>query len=243
MSGQPTFRDVFVEACRIKGISKAQGIVFSTANYSDGELGRPILLVGGIDDALWFHEGGIRFNRPKAERRFTWDELSFVLPEDLSIVGDQLRAFSDIEWVADHASRTTAQDLVKYGAYAFGAYVLYTILAPSLHWFDSASGIIGLAITTVLVAFVLSLGAIPLALAGLGTLTVAGGLLSWITSVVCNAIKPFAKAHYARYGQFANGITILDKTWMKMPWGLPTTEVLDLILLGMKLKRRGIAPG
>jgi hypothetical protein len=43
-----------------------------------------------------------------------------------------------------------------------------------------------------------------------------------------------------RVQQFTNGICVIKEKWVKSPSGTQTTEILDFILIGVKLRRAGL---
>jgi len=116
----------------------------------------------------------------------------------------------------------------------------YVLLISPVVWLDSQWGwfgdIVG-ALYFALACMLLAPIALPIAIGSLA----AGGVAALIGNFVGRKTQPLVRlvlAHLA--GDFHNGILVIRSRWVKLPWGTSTTQLHDFIMLGIKLRRRGL---
>jgi hypothetical protein len=233
-----TFAPIFVQGCQAKAKAQLPDLVINDAGRSE------LVVCGYGDGAFVLSSVGLRFRDTDGTvATYSWQELDFILPSDLSLARDKLDTFKDVEVLAARAARVIG----KIGAYLAAGllallvlYVAYSVLISPVIWFHENWGVFG-----DIVGIIYFLGAcallapvgIPIAIGALA----AGGIAAVIGNFLGRMTQPLVHlvlAHLA--GDFHNGILVIRSRWVKLPWGTSTTQLHDFIMLGVKLRRRGL---
>lgn len=248
MSPQPSFSQVFVEACRKKGITTVTDVAVLQGQASDKTLGNHLIKVGGADYRFVFADRGIAFADSAGKAgQYSWEELDFILPQDISLVNDKLRSFTSLGQIAQQTAAKAAKFCVWLLSVYCAMWVLLHIIAfflPIIAWSNTLPHtlhvmFLGMLIGAVL--FVLSIGWAPVTAIGM-SIFATGGVAMALKRMLASLMQPPIRFFLSmKYGQFQNALQLVNATWIKSPRGLPTNEMLDLILLGVMLRRRGIA--
>jgi hypothetical protein len=236
VSAALTFGDVFTKACRARATT---GISVAPAQSATGALAA----FGSNSEALVFTSSGISFTDTGGGKiGYSWQQLDFILPGDLSLASDKLRTFTDFETPAARIARIVGFVFAIAGAAAFIfliADLLYIfVISPTLwlhaHWgvFGDIIALLGIcALGAALAPFVL-----PIVLGLLAT----GGAVSAIANWLGRQLRPLVRLVLSiAFRDAVNGLHIVGSDWVKMPWGPKAITALDLVFIGIKLSRRG----
>lgn len=229
MSGE--FSTIFVEACRRKGLESSADVQLSSAGQ--------LVSVSDKLASMAFTDRGVSFASASGKGSYSWEELDFILPQDVTLASDKLSTFSEMEAPARMLAERLSRIFLTVLGLLLALWVFHGIqgfLAPAFHWTHTLpqflQGIARLFLIGVLV--------IPVLVGTAFGAAVTGGFFAAIRGVLASTIQPFTLKHFkARYEGFQNGLRIMDASWVRTPGGLATGEVLDLVLLGVKLRRRG----
>jgi hypothetical protein len=244
VSAGPSFAGVFVEACRRKGLANVADVRLA---HSECTSDSPLVSVSGGEGGLAFTEAGLSFRGQDGKGvRYSWEELDFILPQDVSLAGDQLEAYSALEDPARRLADKASAVILVLAAVVLAALVahgIFDVVAPILHWLQSLPSFLRWLASSFLLVLLIAAGmALAPSLLGLVVALVAtGSLIAGLRRLIASLVQPIALGFLkARFKQFPNGLRVINASWVKAPGGVPTTEMLDLILLGVKLRRRGI---
>jgi hypothetical protein len=235
-----TFGAVFVQACRATAKDTASDMTIA----DPAETGLSLVVCGANDGAFVFSNEGVHFKDADGRGvRYGWQDLDFVLPGDLSLARDTLATFSDVEGMADRIARAAgyvaaaaAVALLAFGLVDF----VYGIFGPPILWLHANWGTFGDMLSLIGVVLVCSALA-PFAIPILIGIAATGGAFGLIGNWLGRQVRPLVRWLLAlKFGHFANGITVIHSRWVKPPWGTQTTLLHDFIMIGVKLRRRGL---
>jgi hypothetical protein len=248
------FTSVFMAACNAKVVARTDDVAFFDEHASATDLGRPLICFGTSGDRFTFSEQGVEFkDRGGSAGKYSWEQLDFILPFDLSMASDKLYTFTSVK----REARAIALR-IGYGiAIAMFVVLIYLLvsyvalpIAEAIGDFFSSLGPIGWILLIGFALFFGWLGAILTAAAvavvvSLISAAVAsvlsGGLAYGIAMWFAEWLQPFIeRIILERVQQFKNGICVIKEMWVKSPSGTQTTEILDFILIGIKLRRAGL---
>lgn len=242
MSEVATFSSVLVKACRAKREPTASDIAIRDGNGLPGE---PLAIFGSGDRMLTLSSAGLRFKEPEGTAvNYSWDDLDFILPGDLSLANDKLHTFSNMDVLAGQIARTIGY-VFAIAAIAGLVFLvvstIYGIFAPAVSWLHENLGTFGDILSFIgicALCMLLAPFAIPIALGALA----AGGIVGVLANAIGRQCKPLVRwGLLQKFGDFPNGLYVIKSKWVKLPWGTPTTQLLDLIMVGVKLRRRGLS--
>lgn len=240
MSVPATFDSVFVQACRATSKGAAADVVIADADAP----GLSLVVCGSNGGAFVFSNTGVHFNDPKgAAVSYSWQDLDFILPGDLSLAKDKLDTFTDVDVVAGKVARAAGYVAAIAAVVFLGIGVIdivYGIFAPPIIWLHIHLGTFGDIVS--LIGLVLLGSAIaPFAIPILLGLLASGGIVAAIGNWLGRQVRPLVRWGLAMsFGSFPNGILVIQSRWVKLPWGTPTTLLRDFIMVGVKLRRRGL---
>jgi hypothetical protein len=93
---EASFASVFVKACRAKSATAADD-----ARIGAGVPGEPLAVYGSGNQTFVFSDKGLSFKDPDgAVIDYSWDQLDFILPGDLSLANDKLHTSTDLSQLA-----------------------------------------------------------------------------------------------------------------------------------------------
>ncbi len=233
MSGALTFADIFRQARAKSAVTGESSPVQPSA----------LAVCGSGKSALIFTSENIEFlNKDDVVTKFGWVQLDFVLPGDLSLASDKLYTFTDLETPARRIANTVGK-IVAWVAVAYFAYlvwgVLYALIIHPILWLLQwgVLGFIGAALYGgAILMFGWWLLVIPLGIFASGGAFAAMG--HWLGRQIRPLILFVLRR---RYSGVENGLHIISQEWVGMPWEPRAQRALDLIFIGLKLRRRGLA--
>jgi len=238
VSAQPTFGAVFLQACQRS--SSGAGVAIASADSVLATLAR----CGSHPYCLEFSNRRISFtDRAGRDAEFSWEQLDFILPFDLSLASDKLYAFSDMDAPAERIARIVGVIFAWAAAAGFAYFVavfLYDWVIYPLWWLHSNWGWFGDTIDVALIAgFFMFVGWWLLAL--IAGLFASGGAIASLALWFGRLLRPLIKLGLTTGFRGAeNGLHIIDRDWVGMPWEPQAARALDLIFIGVKLRRRGL---
>ncbi len=104
LSELPSFGSVFAKAGR--AAVQNSGAVVVHDEHTIGTLA----WCGTGDDCLAFSHSAVSFvDKEDKAAEFTWEQLDFILPYDLSLCSDKLHTFSDMDTPASRLSGTVGK--------------------------------------------------------------------------------------------------------------------------------------
>ncbi|MBI1262767.1 MAG: hypothetical protein GC184_13695 [Rhizobiales bacterium] len=240
MSGPASFATLFVSACHAKNYATASDIAVKDGNGLPGE---PLITCGSGEQALTFSDTGLWFKGPNgAAVEYTWLDLDFILPSDLTLVSSMVYTFTDMDLLAERIALVTGRAFAVAAVAGLAFLIIATVyssIAPIVGTLHAYLGIVGDALSLLgffMLVMVLSPVIIPIALGAMAT----GGAVAMLGNAVGKQVRPLARWGLSLiFRDFPNGVQIIKSRWVKPPWGTPTTSLRDMILLGVKLQRRG----
>lgn len=174
---------------------------------------------------------------------YRWDDLDFIFPGDLSLANDKLHVFTNLDTFAFGIGRriglitTVAALALLLILFAFAQYRTFIRIdtnfgAWSAGWHWLASILESLILLVLGILFAIFDVALAISLPKM-TKSCADGLGKLLQPVVRWRLPE-------KYKRFPNGIFVVKHSWVKPPLGTPATNLVDLVLLGVKLRRRGL---
>jgi hypothetical protein len=233
VNGTLTFAEVFRQA-RAKSAVAGEIPPVQTA---------ALAICGSGKSALTFTTENIEFlNKDDVPQKFGWVQLDFILPGDLSLASDKLYTFTDLETPARRVSDTIG----KFSAWAAAglfAYLIwsliYAVIIGPMIWFHKNWGIFGDIVDVGYAALILMLGWWLLAI--VAGIFASGGIFSAIGHWLGKQTRPLIKLVLNhKYAGVENGLHIINQDWVGPPWDPQAKRALDLIFIGIKLRRRGL---
>ncbi len=212
---------------------------------SKGQFGQTLASVGDGGNTMLFTEQGVFFTAANGQRaQYSWLSLGVILPQDLSLGTDKLRAYRDIEPIVDAATSNVAKRLAQGVFFTFAAYIGYSIfdlVTSALHWLSALPPLLGIVVLIVAVVVTIASSAVlvPI-LAGTAVMAAAsGGVLAFAANLAGHALRPVVRfVMTKRHPPVPNALRIVNQVWIKDFWGVSTEKALDLIVIGLKVYRR-----
>jgi hypothetical protein len=238
-----TFASIFLQAAPQVVQGSPPGLLIKQPGIAEGIFQNDALAICGTPPAdLQITRRGITFmsivvndegkiieNKPI---EITWEALSFVLPGDDTIPIADLRAYNDISTNV-YAATNGISSFVIYGG---AAIIALRFVGEQMAAVDKlgSSGFLGMifaVILAIILFFVFIIGG-----------SIGAGIAVFTKNMVSSIIKPLVRSFLfsGENKQHKNALAIMGSTWAKEPEGLQTTEVIDLIKLGVKLHRAGL---
>ena len=245
MSDQPTFSEAFVAWSHKRQIDKARNVSVRSIVPRRGKGWQYLVTVGGPQNRFVFADGGVQFQEGRKLAQYSWDELSLILPGDLSLADDQIRAFTNLDDLTRRFSRAAGCLLMLVGLAYLLSGLLYEIimaLFSAIGWAWSV-GPYGYALICCLIPILIFLPILTVMgslCALLKAFEVDSGVLAGVTGLFGSVTRPLVRLLlWNRFGDRANGLTVVKHSWVKEPWGISTADMRDLIVSGVKLRRAG----
>jgi hypothetical protein len=248
------FSSVFTEACRAKGASSGYDVtLFEGLPQSTDASAHPVVSFGQPKDLFSFSDQGIAFkNSDGKATQYSWDDLDFILPFDLSMASDKLYTFTDLGPYI--RSVTMPVGLAAGVAAAVGiitsvVYLVIAIVTGFIDWLSSLHPLVLLLIVIAallvgmpaILTFIATLVAAGAAITAAVTFLFSGAFLYAIAHAVVRVLQPLIERMLPDHiRQFTNGLYVVKEKWIKHPSGMTTAEILDFVLIGIKLRRAGL---
>jgi hypothetical protein len=228
-----TFGDVFRQASAKSAVA------------GQGAPAQPSVLAvcGSGKTALTFTRENIEFlNKDDVPQKFGWVQLDFILPGDLSLAADKLHTFTDLETPARRIAYTVGT-VFAWAAAALFAYfiwtIIYAVIIGPMIWLHENWGFFGDIVDFAYAALILMLGWWLLAI--IAGIFASGGIFSAIGHWLGKQTRPLIQYGLSRkYAGVENGLHVINQDWVSMPWEPHAKRALDLIFIGVKLRRRGL---
>ena len=251
MTPQPTFPAVFVKALQAKEVAAAPDATLFDETASTTEFGRPLIQFGTGKDRFIFSELGVDFkDQAGTSGRYSWDQLDFILPLDLSLAHDKLYTFTDISGQAHRAA------LSKGLSIALGIFValiaMLSILVVVI-LYSVVSFLVSLPIWALVLVAVVFFIFLPIVLAVVGGIIAAASLSTATMAFVATGVIGAMSIAFAQRLQpsierrilietngFKNGLFLIKDKWIKATSDSQTTVIFDFILIAIKLWRVGL---
>jgi hypothetical protein len=235
VSDTPSFAYVFRQA---RAKSAAAGELLAASDTSI------LAKYGTGKSAIIFTNDNIEFlNKNDTPVKFGWMQLDFILPGDLSLASDKLYTFTDMDIpatrIANQVGVVFAWAAAAYFAYLVASFLYNDIFMPlvALHqnW-----GLLGdILIVILVVGFFMIVGWWLLAI--IVGIFASGGAFSSFAHWLGKQLRPLIRFVLGQmYSAAENGLHVIDQDWVSMPWEPQAKRALDLIFIGVKLRRRGL---
>ncbi|MGH9808114.1 MAG: hypothetical protein ACRD9W_12795, partial [Terriglobia bacterium] len=126
-----TFDDIFVRACAAKSAIAATDLAIAQTAYSGGAL----VSCGSGKNPIRFSAEGLSFCDTAGNAvSYSWQDLDFILPGDLSLANDKLNSFSDLDTLAGEVARIAGKTGAILAVIAL-AYFLISTIVGAVIWF------------------------------------------------------------------------------------------------------------
>lgn len=235
MSDTPSFAYVFRQA-RAKSAMAGEPLAAPDSST--------LAMYGTGKSAITFTNDNVEFlNKNDAPVKFGWVQLDFILPGDLSLASDKLYTFTDMDVpatrIANQVGVVFAWAAAAFFAYLVASFLYNDIFMPLVALHESWGFFGDIIIVILVVGFFMIVGWWLLAII-LG-LFASGGAFSAFAHWLGRQIRPLIRLVLGRaYGTAENGLHVIDQDWVSMPWEPQAKRALDLIFIGVKLRRRGL---
>ncbi len=236
MSNALTFSDAFRQ---VRERSAIAGEIVATGPSS------ALAVCGSGKSAITFTNESVEFwGRNDMPVKFGWAQLDFILPGDLSLASDKLHTFCDMEVPAARIANVVGT-VFAWCAAALSAYfvwsILYALVIHPMIWLDKNLGTFGDILDIFYVVGIFAVFGWWL-LAIVAGIFASGGAFSAFAHWLGRKFRPLIRFGLSQtYGQVENGLRVVNQDWVCMPWNPQSKRALDLIFIGVKLRRRGLA--
>jgi|HubBroStandDraft_5_1064220.scaffolds.fasta_scaffold50283_2 hypothetical protein len=248
-----TFPSVFLKACHAKQVQAAGDVTLFDEQAPPADFGRPLIRFGVSKEVFTFSELGVDFKDGSGNAgRYSWRDLDFILPLDLSMANDKLYTFTDISRYVHRIALSIGFCVawtILVGLIGIVIALFIAILIAIVNFIASLPTVLLILVLLIAIVFIIPVlitmivgvvASISLITAFIAFL-VTGGLIIAIAEGVAKLIQPFVERSLPlRTRRFKNGLCLIKEKWTKPPSGSETTVIIDFILIGIKLRRAAL---